>query len=90
MGVIKSADRLLGIKFWAQHYTQTLPKYEVFKYIGYQPDTGTHFFMAVKPPYSVIGKNIYQIQAGSFRPFCIDHKLITASVDQEGKLSAYL
>lgn len=89
-GPIKMAERLLGVKFWAQHYKELKPRFEVYKYVGYQADTGTHFFAAVKAPHSIVGKNIYQIQSGYFKPFCIDHALITQAVDGEGKLSAYL
>lgn len=90
MGAIKLAERLMGIMFWAQHYTMTRPAFEVYRYLGYQPDNGMHYFQAVKSPYAVIGKNVYQIQSKYFQPFCIDDALIRAELDAEGKMSAYL
>ena len=74
--MIHRAERFLGVKFWAQYFSQRVPRYEVFRYYGYQPATGAHFFEKFRSPRILLGMTEQQLVNSMFKPFCVDDALI--------------
>lgn len=71
-------DPIFGIRVWAQFYTNAVPKFEVFEYLGVEHKTGNHYFMSRKEG-TVIGKKPGQLydalkynQEMDFRPLLLD------------------
>ena len=82
--VIKKSERLLGVKFWAIHYVRVVPKYEVFKYVGFSKTSGLHYFESLKDK-TLMGRAAYQILNNEFfKPFCFNNAQIDAAI-AEGK-----
>jgi hypothetical protein len=81
MAVIKRAERFLGVKFWASYRDWGPPPlYLVFKYVGFDADTGLHYFQSLRSPKNVISLNHYQLERGYMRPFCIDDALMREAI----------
>jgi hypothetical protein len=77
MAVIKRAERFLGVKYWASFRDWgPHPWYIIFRYVGFDADTGLHYFQSRQNPRNVISLNHYQLERGYLRPFCIDDRLM--------------
>lgn len=55
-------ESLFGISYWAQHYV-TIPRFEVFYYLGEEKGTGLHFFQS-KSEGTIISKTIDELYRG--------------------------
>ena len=73
----------LGIEFWALWNTTLKPNYIVMKYIGYDRDTGMHYFQTLNR-HAIIKKNYNQIDYGiksnTFKPFVLPTKTMMERV----------
>lgn len=69
-----SKERLGGVKYWAQWFPLgRKPQYELFVYVGSNPDIGQYYFAYYKNPKVLICKNIYQLTRElGFRPFVLE------------------
>jgi hypothetical protein len=66
---------LNGIRFWALHYLYRSPKIEVYRYVGYEPNTGRYFFQSVRNK-SILHRNHYQLNESNFKPFLLNTALL--------------
>lgn len=68
----QDADRLDGIMFWALYQLDVVPKIRIFKYIGYNPLIGMHYFQSVRGAQATVAFNNYQVAQGIIKPFCLN------------------
>lgn len=54
------------------------PRFTVFKFEIYAPDTGIFYFRAVRDPKLVMARSHAQLHTSTFLPFLIDYKAIDA------------
>lgn len=62
---------LLGIRYWVQWYIKRIPKFEVFEYIGKDPDRGMYFFKS-RSEGTIVGRQFSELNRFGFRPFLLD------------------
>mgnify|MGYP001592243732 CR=1 FL=1 len=77
---------LMGVHFWAVHYVHEIkPKFEVFRYVGFEANTGKYFFQSLRSPKSVIHRNHAQLNHPNFKPFLLVTKDIQAFEESGGR-----
>jgi hypothetical protein len=79
--VIYKAEKLWGIKYWALHRPGV--RIEVYRYVGYNPDNGHHFFQAMRCARAILRFSNYQVFEQGLKPFVIDGDL--ALSDEESR-----
>lgn len=76
---------LCGVRFWAQIYPARVPRFEIFEYEGVNTK-GHHMFKARKDGL-MLAKTLERIaedtRAGTFKPFLLDLRRMTARMDGE-------
>ena len=75
----------MGIRFWAQWYTRRRPTYEVFEYIGKDPNKGMFYFRS-RTEKTIIARTFYQLNQNGFHAFVLDYARSEARLEQGGKL----
>jgi hypothetical protein len=81
-GVIKKADFLLGVRHWAQWYGMRKPRFEVFRYVGFQSNTGLYYFQSVSNG-TIMARGFYQLNANGFVPFCLNYARSVQALEEQ-------
>lgn len=74
-------DGPLGIKFWAQFFEHTKPRYEVFRFISFDPKRGLYNFQSVKQPKLFVVKSFADLNVNGFRPYLLNCEKLLEELD---------
>ena len=78
---IKPGRPPLGITFWAQWYSHLVPRFEVFKYAGWQQAIGHYIFQSRKNG-CYVSRGFYQLNANGFVPFLLNMEAINKYMEE--------
>lgn len=73
---------ICGIKYWAwwQPFARA-PRYQVFKFEIYDPNSGLYYFRSRKDPSLVMARSLAQLYSETFKPFLFDNTKIERYID---------
>ena len=74
----------MGIRYWRQDYSVAIPRYEVFRVIGLDPNSGAYWFESVTQK-TLFFRSWSQLNTRGFHPFLLDDAGINQFIAEGGR-----